>query len=680
MRSKPDRLSPGGRPLLATIRMLASTYSKPTIAAMLALLLGPSPAVAEVPLVEDLTRLSLEDLMDVEVTSVSKRREKRSEAAAAVFVITPEQIRRWGVTNIPDALRMVPGLHVARIDANKWAISARGFNSRFANQLLVLIDGRTVYTPLFAGVYWDMQDLPLEDIERIEVIRGPGGTLWGANAVNGVINIITKPARQTQGGRVSLIAGTEDRGIATVRHGGRLAPGAWYRAYAKYRSTDEGHAPDPQDDGSLGQAGFRSDWEGEADQVTIQGDYYRGESGQRLTIPVDPPPAQETLSDDADLRGANLLARWRRGLGDGSAFMLQAYLDHVSRDGRVLNEDRNILDIEMQHDLAFDERNRVVWGLGYRRTHDDTDCNDVFCLSPSSRSVDLFSGFAQLENALVPDTLFLTVGTKLEHNDFTGVEYQPNARLSWLAGPGHTLWAALSRAVRTPSRGEHDVQLRVLPSGPPSGVPWVLQGNRDFDSERLWAYELGYRWQGSRRVSLDVAAFYNDYSDLRSFDPDIPPPPVLGLPFDNRLEGETYGFEAVAEWQASDIWRLHGSYSYLKLDLQRADGSRDTLSESVEGSSPRHQARFSSLVNLGPDLEWDTVLRYTDSIRTASGKVPSYWGLDMRLGWRVGESLELSLAGRNLLDDHHPEFPPDFIQTQETEVERSVHVSLGWHF
>lgn len=629
---------------------------------------------------EELTGLSLEALMDIEVTSVSKRPEKRSEAAAAIYVITPERLRRWGVTSLPDALRMVPGLQVARIDANKWAISARGFNSRFANKLLVMIDGRSVYTPLFAGVYWDMQDPPLEDIERIEVIRGPGGTLWGANAVNGVINVITKSAQETQGGRVALSAGSEEHTLGTVRYGGRLSPEAWYRAYAKYRDTDAGEAPAARDDWQLGQAGFRADWQGDTDQLTVQGDYYEGESGQRVTVPSDPPPARSTLADDVGLRGANLLARWQRRPGGDSTFMLQAYFDLVERDGQVLHEDRDIFDLELQHDLMFGERHRASWGLGYRHTRDETRCNETFCLDPASRTVHLFSAFGQLEAALVPEELLLTVGTKLEHNDFTGFEYQPNVRLAWLVDPRHTLWAAVSRAVRTPSRGEHDVRLRVLPGGSPTGVPWVLQGNRDFDSERLLAYELGYRWRASERFSLDLTAFFNDYAELRSYDPDNPPPPELGLPFDNRLEGATYGFEAFAEWRVNDAWRLDGGYGYLEVDLQRPDGSRDDFSSGLEDTSPRHQANLSSMVELSPTLEWDTVLRYTGSIRANAVDIPAHLGLDMRLGWRVGHDLQIAVVGRNLLDDQHPEFPPDFIQTQGTEVQRSLRIDLQWRF
>jgi len=629
--------------------------------------------------IDEFKRLSLEDLMDIQVTSVSRRPEKRSEAAAAVYVITPEKMRRWGVTSVPDALRMVPGLQVARIDANKWAITARGFNSRFANKLLVMIDGRSVYTPLFAGVYWDMNAPPLQDIERIEVIRGPGGSLWGANAVNGVINIITKSSGDTQGGALALTTGTEDRALATLRYGAALSPQAQYRVYAQHRYTEGGEAADANDDWRLNQIGFRGDWAQDRDQVTMQGDAYRGTSGQRVTVPTDPPPAQATLTDDVDLQGANLLARWQRS-GDGTTSTVQAYLDHVERDGRVLYEDRTIFDIELQQDTALTELQRLSWGLGYRQTYDDTRCNDVFCLDPDARTVHLFSTFGQIEMALVPDELIFTLGTKLEHNDFSGFEYQPNVRLAWLPDDSHTFWTAVSRAVRTPSRGEHDVQLRVLPGGPPDDVPWVLQGNADFDSERLLAYEAGYRWHGDSRFSIDLAAFYNDYDRLRSLDPDNPPPPVLGFPFGNEFAGETYGLEATADWQVLDDWQLSGGYSYLAADFHRAGGGSDRQSNALEDVNPRHQANLTSSVELGPSVEWNTVLRYVDSVRVNSVKVPAYLELDTRVGWRIGRDLRVAIVGRNLLDDSHPEFEPDFIQTQGTEVERSVHLDLQWRF
>jgi len=384
---------------------------------------------------DDLTDMSLEALMNIEVTSVSKKPQKQSEAAAAIFVITNDDLRRWGVTNVPEA--------VARIDANKWAITSRGFNSRFANKLLVLIDGRSVYTPLFAGVYWDSQDVVLEDVERIEVIRGPGGTLWGANAVNGVINIITKNAADTQGNMVSVTAGNEVKGIGSVRHGGKFRNGADYRIYAKYNSYDEGYnAAGAHDDWRSGQIGFRTDWvKTDRDDITLQGDYYRGKAGQLVNIPTGPagPPPTTIVPtvSDTDTNGGNLLFRWSHKLENTllfrwshklentSNFALQLYYDHVGLDGEVLFEDRDTFDADFQHHFKWQEKHDIVWGLHYRHTSDDTDNNATFSLDPSSRRVNLYSTFFQDEFSL-RDNLRLTAGIKLEHNDFSGFEYQPN--------------------------------------------------------------------------------------------------------------------------------------------------------------------------------------------------------------------------------------------------------------
>jgi iron complex outermembrane receptor protein len=648
---------------------------------MLALLPALLPAAVPGRLPEDLTSMSLEDLMDIEVTSVSKKPQKRSEAAAAIFVISNNDLRRWGVTSIPDALRRVPGVQVARIDANKWAISARGFNSRFANKLLVLIDGRSVYTPLFAGVYWESHDVPLEDIDRIEVIRGPGGTLWGANAVNGVINIITRQAGDTRGTLVSAGAGDEERGFGSVRHGGQLENGANYRVYAKHSSYAEGGNPfGAHDDWELGQVGFRSDWERDArDSFTLQGDYYEGKAGEQVEIAsgaVNNPPA--TFVDDTELCGGNLLFRWQREVKANSSFALQAYIDHVKRDEIVLYEDRDSLDVDFQHHLSPARDHDIVWGVGYRHIRDATQNNATFRLDPAARNVDLFSAFIQDEIRLAP-SLHLILGSKFEHNDFTGVEIQPNARLSWLIDGSHTLWGSVSRAVRTPARGEHDVTLRLLP--PPAqdpGVPLYAVGNAQFKSENLTAYELGYRVNRGNQWSLDLAFFYNEYDELRTLDPSGMPPADILLPFDNRMEGETYGIELAAQWQVRRGWDVHASYSYLDAFLHLVNGSSDSAAESGEESVPQHQAAVWSSFELGRNLEFDAALRHVGDISVNGVEIDSYTELDLRLGWRPRTGMEISLTGHNLLDSQHTEYLPDFITTQPTDVERSIHVKGVW--
>lgn len=637
---------------------------------------------------DDLTDMSLEALMNIEVTSVSKKPQKQSEAAAAIFVITNDDLRRWGVTNIPEALRRVPGIEVARIDANKWAITSRGFNSRFANKLLVLIDGRSVYTPLFAGVYWDSQDVVLEDVDRIEVIRGPGGTLWGANAVNGVINIITKNAADTQGNMVSVTAGNEVKGIGSVRHGGKLKNGADYRIYAKYASYDEGYNPDgAHDDWRTGQIGFRSDWvKTDRDSITLQGDYYRGKAGQLVNIPSGPsgPPPTTVIPtvDDIDTHGGNLLFRWSHVLENTSNFALQVYYDHVGRDGAVLFEDRDTFDIDFQHHFRWRDRHDVVWGFDYRHTHDDTDNNATFSLDPASKNVNLYSAFIQDEVSL-KDNLRLTAGIKLEHNDFSGFEYQPNVRLAWAVDDSQTWWGSVSRAVRTPSRGEHDVTLRLVPPATSDpGIPVYAQGNNDYDSEDLVAYELGYRFNYRNIWSVDAATFYNDYDNLRTLDPQLDPgPPAAVLfPFDNNMKGKTYGVELAGQWQVRRGWRLNASYTWLDMQLRLTDGSSDSASQSAEQASPVSKAAVWSALDFGNNLQFDAALRYVGDIEVSGARIDSYVEADLRLGWEARPGLELSIIGQNLLDNRHPEYLPDFINTQPTEVERSIFGRVTWSF
>jgi iron complex outermembrane receptor protein len=632
---------------------------------------------------DDLTEMSLEALMSIEVTSVSKKPQKKSEAAAAIFVITNNDLKRWGVTNIPDALRRVPGLQVARIDANKWAITARGFNSRFANKLLVLIDGRSVYTPLFAGVYWEANEVMLEDVERIEVIRGPGGTLWGANAVNGVINVITKSAADTQGSLITAGIGNEEKGFSSARHGGETGDGKHYRVYGKYRSVDTGGSinsgvlpPEAHDDGEIAQAGFRMDWGSESpDTYTLQGDYYDGKGGQQLLIATSPAP----LVDDTDYNGGNLSWRWTHKTDAHSEYSLQAYYDYVVRDSAVLHEDRHTVDIEFQHHSVLKDVHDVVWGMNYRYISDFTDTTLIFRLSPSSRDVNLYSAFLQDEISLWNDRVKLTLGSKFEHNDFTGFEIQPSARLAWITDSDNTLWGAVSRAVRTPARGEHDVKLAVIPPSP-APPPLTISGNSDFQSETLTAYELGYRFTPTEKISVDLTAFYNEYDELRTTDVTTPAPPLAAV-FENNMEGNTHGIEIDTHWKVSNRLDINANYSWLEVDLDLVGGSRDAISQSTQDASPRHQANIWFTGDLGNRMELDAGIRYVDSIETFGfPKTDSYVAFDARLGWSPRKGVELSLAGQNLLDGSHPEFNPDFIFSIPTEVERSIYgkVTLGF--
>ncbi|MDY6971150.1 MAG: TonB-dependent receptor [Thermodesulfobacteriota bacterium] len=644
-----------------------------------------------------LKRLSIEDLLELEVTSVSKKREKLSEAAAAVFVITREDIRRSGATSIPEALRMAPGLQVARIDASKWAITSRGFNHRLANKLLVLIDGRTVYTPLYSGVFWDIQDTLLEDIDRIEVIRGPGATLWGANAVNGVINIITRAAKETQGGLVSAGAGTEERGFGAIRYGAKLGNNAHYRVYAKYVNRDDSvyaSGEDATDNWDISQGGFRIDWQAsERNSLTLQGDIYEGDTGQTISFATLTDPYMISFSEDSETAGRNILMRWRRAFSESSELVFHAYYDYSERKEELGRLFHDIFEVDLQHRFALSDRQELLWGLGYRTIHDDINGLVSFKVDPERRESDLFSAFVQDKIMLIKDRLCLTLGSKFEHNDYTGSEIQPGARLLWTPDEDHSVWMSVARAVRTPSRVEQDVMLtlQAIPPGVPenpSPLPFLisLRGNEDFESEALLAWEIGYRVRPVDTVSVDIAAFLNKYDNLRTIEPGLPyletvtdPVHFTGPLFiDNKMDGDTYGVELVAAWQVSEWWCIRSTYTFLKMQLHMDRDSLDTSSEGAEGESPDHQFSLQSSMDLPGHLEFDVWCQYTDNLPTM--EVGSYVSLDARLAWRPLEDFELSIVGQNLLDSHHPEFLPEFLDISPTEVERSLYGKITWHF
>lgn len=647
-----------------------------------------------------LAELELETLMNLEVTSVSKKAERLSQASAAVFVITQEDIRRSGATSIPELLRMVPGVQVARIDANKWAISARGFNGRFANKLLVLIDGRSVYTPLFSGVYWDVQDLMLEDIERIEVIRGPGATLWGANAVNGVINIITKSAWDSRGGIVTGGVGTEERAFGSMRYGGRIGQDTAFRAYAKYFSRDDTVDAEGRgvgDDWDVLRAGFRLDSDlSLTDMITLQGDVYTGKAGVSYNLGTFTPPFFRVVKDKTDISGGNIVVRWKRVFSETSDLVLQTYYDRTERSDVIGGEVRDTIDLDFQHRFGLGEAHTVIWGVGYRYTRDRIRSSFEFSFEPSKRSDDLLSAFIQDDFVLVKDRLRLTLGAKFEHNDYTGFEVQPNARISWTPDERHALWASVSRAVRTPSRADRHVQVlrqvdppgSLFPGSPPTAV--FLLGSDDMDSEKLMAFELGYRAMISERLSFDAAAFYNKYDSLRSGEMGMPAlrftPAVhfvLPVSADNTAFGETYGVEVAADWKMLDWWRLQAAYSYLQMQLHLDRGSTDVFTAGIEGESPHHQFSLRSSMDITRNLEFNTHLRYADRLHRdepAREHVKSYVELDAVLSWKPRKDLTVTVAGMNLLDNQHPEFIPEFVGLVPSEVKRSVYGKLTWRF
>lgn len=657
------------RALLSSLLVVAGVLASP------AAVPGRNLEAAADPGATDLTELTLEELMEIEVTSVSRKAEKRSEAASAVYVLTAEDIRRAGVTNIPDALRLVPGVQVAQITSNQWAVGIRGFANRLARSVLVLIDGRSVYDPLFAGTYWEVQDTLLDDVERIEAIRGPGGAVWGANAVNGVINIITKNARDTQGAFVTAGGGNYERGFAAVRYGDRLGEDFYYRGYAKFLDRAPGFDPSGNDFDAwwFAQQGFRIDWlASPRDTLQIQGDAYLGDLGQRVAIVEFEPPFLRIADDDANVSGADVLARWGRELAPGSQLALQVYYDNTYRREPNFAETRNTFDVDFQHRVVLPWGQDFQWGLGYRLTADDTGSVPGIDFEPSSRTDNLFSAFLQDEIELL-DGLRLTVGSKFEHNDYSGVEAQPNVRLLWLADARQSVWGAVSRAVRTPSRVEHDLVLSFSDIDP--DTIQVLIGDDDFDSEQVVAYEIGYRLQAAAAVFVGVAAFINDYDDLLTVDlgPELQVddlPPIIPLFVANGLHGETYGVEVTLDAEPIDRLRVAAAYSYLEIDL-RGDPSSlpdQFLVSEVEGSSPHHQFNARSTYVVPDVVEIDGVVRYVD--RLPAQEVDGYVGLDVRLSRRFGDGIELSLVGRNLVEAHHREFAGG------TEVERSGYLQV----
>ena len=627
--------------------------------------------------------------MDIPVTSVTKEMSTVGRSAAAVFVITSEMIHRSTANTIPDLLRMVPGLDIAQVESSTWDVTSRGFKSHFSNKLLVLIDGRTVYTPEFSGVYWDVQDLLLEDIERIEVIRGPGATLWGANAVNGVINIITKQAKDTQGALVTSGGGNQDRTINGVRYGGSDGQGLDWRVWGKQFDRGPNYSPDGADDGwRMGRGGFRADWNPDMKKsttFTVQGDYYGGNEGHKIPFPVWNPPGTEVLNEDEFVSGANVLARWTHVADDKSDSSFQAYFDQTYRNEPIRFEQIDTLDLEWQNRFPLSERHEITWGLNYRQIHDDfRDDGFATNFDPLSLTMNLYGAFVQDEITLVEDRLTFTVGTKLENNYFTAFNCQPSGRLLWTPDRKNSIWAAVSRAVRTPSQFERDgfATNYPIPEGDPpvwTFLRWV--GNQDYGNEELMAYEIGYRSQVSDRFAFDLTAFYNVYEDLKTKQLGTPIfvwPDRLLLPFNlvNVMPGQTCGVEAVGYWTLSDTWRVTAWYSFLRMQLQELD-IPPQFSEA--GDSPRHQARLQSSWDLSRDWQFDLVLRYVDSL-TSVQQVPSYLSMDARLAWAPSKNLELALIGQNLLDDHHMEANPYQYQIFPTQPRRSVFAKATWRY
>jgi len=640
-------------------------------------------AYAKEPDQNDLLDLSLEQLSNISVTSVSKRSEKASEAAAAIFVITQDDIRRSGLTSIPELLRMVPGISVAQASAHQWTITSRGFGGQYSNKLLVLMDGRSVYTPLFSGVFWDAQDTLLEDIERIEVIRGPGATLWGANAVNGVINIITKKAQDTQGNLMALTVGDQEKGLARGRTGMKIGDNAYFRSYVKYDDRDETRTTSDTrgyDAWNKAQGGFRTDIESsDKHSFTLQGDLYTIADSGMLSVP-DLGSGTRSILDREHAKGGNILGRWNMKMAKDEDATLQMYFDNVQRENFVYDDSRNTFDIDFQHSLVPDKRHEVVWGAGYRLVWDDVRGSSVFVLTPQKRSDNLFSAFVQDKIALIENEFFITLGSKFEHNDYTGFEYQPSARLSWIINDKQTVWSSVSRAVRTPNRFSDDGSLATLVAAGPSYVGTI--GNENLKSEELIAYEAGYRIQATDKLSFDVATFYNDYNHLVlgqlgsltqvSF-------PGLGNVFYtpvipvNLNKAKSYGFELSSKWNVTNNFDLTAGYTFFDLKLDQGD----PLGFEYAGKTPKHQFNLRSNWRMMDNIEWNNSAYFVDSLNRPT--IDQYLRFDTRLAWKPIESLELSIVGQNLFDPHHQEFSAYTFQGN-AEIPRSVYGNITWKF
>ena len=648
---------------------------------------GLQPALLAQRPVTDLKRLTLEQLLEVEVSTASRGAEPWWRTMSATTVLTHDDIHRSGAGTIVELLRLVPGVHVAQIDTNKFAVGIRGFTDRLSRAMLVLVDGRAVYSPLFAGTYWEAQDTLLEDIERVEVIRGPGGTLWGANAVNGIVNIITKPAGQTRGGYVAGRGGNVEHGLLGVRYGAR-AGASDYRVYAKAFDRGAQHRASGAafDEWSGVQTGFRVDRDtAVGGHVTMQGDIYTADVGQRINVNTYAAPFTRTSDAPAEIWGANVLARWRRRPASTS-LIAHAYYDTTSRDEAAFSERRHTVELDVQQGAAPGRRHALLWGAAYRVTRDDTSALGIRGFTPEARTQQIFSAFLQDQVAIVPDRVALVAGAKVEHNSFSGFEVQPSARVLWTPHVNHAMTASVARAVRTPSRVEIDyVTGQVLDPRIPLFLR--LQPNDDFESEKLIAYEVGYRSRPLPSVLLSMNGFVNHHRDTLSavigtvFAESAPPPPHLITPvqFQNGLHGHSHGVEVSSDVRLLGRARITTGYSWLRVQLSRdPDEPPDASQERRgEGGSPRHQVFNTLAVDLPGNVELDWMFRYVGRLRAVN--IPSYHTSDVRLAWSATPALSLELIGRNLHEARHLEFI-GAAPAGNTEIRRSVSAGATWRW
>ncbi|HTI69695.1 MAG TPA: TonB-dependent receptor [Candidatus Limnocylindria bacterium] len=659
----------------------------------------PAPTAAAPA--KDLMDLDLDALANVTVTSVSKKAEKATDAPAAIFVITQDDIHRSGAQRLTEALRLAPGLDVAQVTSPFYAVSARGFNSQYANKLLVLVDGRTVYSPVFSGTYWDQIETMIDDVDRIEVIRGPGATVWGANAVNGVINIMTKSAKETQGGVVSVGGGTDTYADAAARYGSKISESTYSRVYATYSlyndinlaSPVQGYGYNGHDEWQVVRGGFRIDSEVDKEAtLTFSGNTYGGDTHGYYSVPnLNPqtPAAYTNVTrlDRNPIFGLDVLGKFERKLSDTSEYSVQLYYDRAERANRGFSFAVQTFDAEGQYSFALGERNSLVTGIGYRLLDVNFNNFQQYAFNPSEANYQLFNAFLQDEFDLVKDRLKLTLGSKVEHNDITGYEVQPSARLAFKPTESQTLWGAVSRAVRTPALTDIGYYSETSATPPTGGLPTLTRTWNTPDhlnSEQLMAYEVGYRIQPTKKVLVDVATFYNVYDGLSGSstttltDPSLPVPHrVTTASGFNALKGETYGVELALTYQVLEKWRAHLNYTYTDLQLHQRTAIK--VSETGEFSAPENQFSLRNSFDLPHDVQLDGTLRYVDTWNTGASLVPAYVTADARIGWKATPHLELAVVGRNLFESRHIESPVS-IGYGPHEIPRSVFGKVTYSF
>jgi iron complex outermembrane receptor protein len=670
---------------------LARPVARLLLLALCGAIAVPAPGLAQGQ-PPNLSQVSIEDLMNIEVTSASRKEQRTEDVTAAVFVITHDDIRRSGMTAVPDVLRLAPGVEVAQINASKWAVSVRGFNSVYADKLLVLIDGRTIYDRIFSGVIWDAQDLPLEDVDRIEVIRGPGAALWGANAVNAVINIITRTAAETQGTLVQ-VEGRRTGAQAVVRYGGLLGTAAAYRVYAQFSGRDQ-----PDFDSGAGGAvtdgatsfttGVRADWTTKPNALTVESAFTEGRT-HALWSNLDPRTVATAPIDAAatEASGGYVLGRWRHTRDNGASLQVQSFVDVASRKEPVATYDRETFDVDTQYHTTLGSHQDLVAGAGYRFISDQYVGAVGFSLLPAADKSSLLNAFLQDEISLFADRLALTLGSQVQHDSETGAGVQPTARVMWKGLAHQRLWTAASRALRTPSRYERGIQVDYPPMPGPNGLPLLVRfsGNPSAATEHLVDVEAGYRFEQGTSWSVDITGFGGRYAHLRTqetdapiFQPGSPPSILVNTQFGNLLDATTRGVEIAGHWAPVPVWRLDGSYTAFHLTPHLADTSQDPAADGEDGSVPRTQWQLRSAFSPDPRATLSLALFHVGPL--AQLHVDAYTRADVTAEWQFSRHLSAMVIGQNLLDGSHLEFAGTNILLAATTVPRSASVRLRWTF